>query len=361
MRNRLKHPLPTSLLLVLLVLLASPSRAAFQNDFSGYPEASQECLYAAADASGCDGDTVSAMNACLCGNRGDFVVNTATCLAGSDPSHLETVYDTMDSHCSDSGTPLDVSRAQFLAAKSGSSSSISITSTASESETATPTSATRTGTTSGSSTTQTTTGTGTNTPTPTQSGGGNADGGDGGGGGGDDKSDGGGLSGTAKAGIIAGAIVGGLALLGVLAFFFILHRRRSQAAREESHPMLPANKFGGRTGGGGGGGDGAGNTKTGADKWRTSQGFSWESPYEAPWTEPPPAQTWGHSPLDPAVGYYAAPGTQDGHQEQVYELASGTDIRAPVEMAAPAVHPPGSERPYSGAGWGQVTGQPRGT
>jgi len=344
MQTRPRHSFPVpSPILLLLLLLTPAAHAVFKNDFSSYPEASQECLYAAADASGCDGDTVSAMNSCLCGNGGNFVMRTASCLASSDSSDIETVYDTMDTACSDSGTPLTVSRAKFLSAKPGSTAS----------ETTTGPTSTATGTKSG---TPTGTATGTDHPGPTHSGngaGGDGDGED------KDKDKDGGLSSGAMKGIIAGSVIVGLALLSALAFFFIRYRRRNRTAREESHPMLPG-KFGGQGGFGGSdvSGDPSEYQKQG-DKWQTTQGSSWESPYEHPWGSPAAGQqqVWAHSPLDPATGYPVGPQPPP----VLYELPSGGNVTAPVEMGGTPIHPhpPGSGQQYSGADWGSGLVQPQ--
>lgn len=299
----------TPILLFAVLLLAPASNAVFKNDFSAYPEASQECLYASADSSGCDGDTVKAMNDCLCGNGGDFATKTASCLAASDPSDLETVYDTMDSACSNSGTPLAVSRAEFLSAKPDGSPS----------GTASPSS-----TESGSPTA-------THKPDPTDASDGDGNGGEG-------------LSSKAKTGIVAGSVVAGVALLSALVFFFIRRRGRIRTPRDESHPMLPGQ---GRFASSEASGDPSEYQKQG-DKWQTNQGSNWESPYESP---------WGHSPLDPATGYPVGAQT---HQP-LYELPTEGTMTAPVEMAGDPIqpHPAGSGQQYTGAGWGPTSAQPQ--
>ena len=133
-------------------------------------------------------------------------------------------------------------------------------------------------------------------------------------------------------GIAVGTSIAGCALLGLLGLLVFQRRRRGRAAREESHPML-ASKFGGPGGPRG--------LEDPGSKWRTSQGFTWESPYEAFWSEPPHGQTWDRSPSDQAA---------DG---RVYELA-GMDATPPMGTPATAYYPSptlGPGREPSGAGW----------
>lgn len=108
--------LPSTIILYVL-LLTSPTRAAVDVDFSAYPAPAQSCLTQAVETSGCSSEsTVSEMNDCLCGNSGDFVLDSARCLGrlGSAET-LSTVYDTMSQSCSETKTPLTVSKAEWLA------------------------------------------------------------------------------------------------------------------------------------------------------------------------------------------------------------------------------------------------------
>ncbi|KAG6364287.1 hypothetical protein INS49_005887 [Diaporthe citri] len=72
--------LPSTIILYVL-LLTSPTGASVDVDFSAYPASAQSCLTQAVDTSGCSSEsTVSEMNDCLCGNNGDFVLDSARCL-----------------------------------------------------------------------------------------------------------------------------------------------------------------------------------------------------------------------------------------------------------------------------------------
>ncbi|KAL0935912.1 uncharacterized protein CTRU02_208127 [Colletotrichum truncatum] len=113
-RRRNRIIAPSSLL---ISYLASASSAAFQNDFSAYPAASRSCLDKAAASSGCTGETVIQMNSCLCGNGGNFVTSSATCVAKTAKDKLGAVYEMLLTSCTDSNTPLAVSQAQFLDAE----------------------------------------------------------------------------------------------------------------------------------------------------------------------------------------------------------------------------------------------------
>ncbi|OTB08036.1 hypothetical protein M426DRAFT_218200 [Hypoxylon sp. CI-4A] len=104
--------LPTSLLLG--VTLQSHIAAALQNDFSAYPEGSQQCLSDAADTSQCSGNTGQQLNQCLCKNRGNFIYDTAQCVAKASPNDLGAVYDTMENNCSGTGVTIAVSKDAFM-------------------------------------------------------------------------------------------------------------------------------------------------------------------------------------------------------------------------------------------------------
>lgn len=319
------------------LLLVSLTQAAFQNDFSSYPENAQQCLYTSATSSGCIGDTATAMNSCLCSNGGNFVTKTAACLGGSDAAGLATVYDTMDSHCTDTNTPLTVSKAQFLNA----SDATTMTSARASTRTSTPASAatTRASTAKTTATTSDSAST-TSTGKPAATGSGKDNNG---------VDDGGGeetLSGTARAGIIAGSTSGGVLLLGLLAYVFVRSRRNNQIGREEADPML-LQKFSGMDGpwdGGRGMGmattphegleavhlDGLDGAMPATDpkKWRQSQRFNWETPYEPLW-----------SPVEEDSASKPEGTVQDTHEVDhhteppIHELAS-PEMQAPIELAA---------------------------
>ncbi|KAK0721994.1 hypothetical protein B0T26DRAFT_810903 [Lasiosphaeria miniovina] len=191
--------LPSSLVALILI---STSQAASPS-FGFYPENSQDCLDQAADTANCPSSTVEVLNSCLCSNGGDFVTNTAKCLGTKDPDDVDAVFDTMQSACANSQTPLNMSKARFESIAASAAS--------------TTTSKTRTtlSTSTKSSTSKTTSSTQASTTTTTSSNG---------------------LSTGAKAGIIAGSLIVGLALLGAIVHFFMRYRRRHEG--EESHPML---------------------------------------------------------------------------------------------------------------------------
>ncbi|KAG8156453.1 hypothetical protein KVR01_013687 [Diaporthe batatas] len=72
--------LPSTIIFYVL-LLTTPTHASVDVDFSAYPASAQSCLTLAVDTSGCSSEsTVSEMNDCLCGNSGDFVLDSARCL-----------------------------------------------------------------------------------------------------------------------------------------------------------------------------------------------------------------------------------------------------------------------------------------
>lgn len=87
LRRRILNSTKVNLLLVLLAF-AGPSTAEFKNDFSDYPSGTHDCLNDANDSSNCTGDTSAEMNQCLCSNGGNFVTNSAECIAAKDPGDL---------------------------------------------------------------------------------------------------------------------------------------------------------------------------------------------------------------------------------------------------------------------------------
>lgn len=206
------------LLSLLFATLSSAAvhRRAVKNDFSDYPSGTQQCLNNASDNSNCDGDTVPLMNQCLCGNGGNFVTSSAKCIAAKDPDDLESTYEVLSLHCSDSNTPLSIPKKQWMAQQS----SVTTSSTASRTNTKTASASTMTTTSAGNTITATVTTTPAATSTPAS----------------DDNSSG--LSGGAKIGVIAGSAAVGVAVLAAALFFFCRYRkRRSGASYEEVHAL----------------------------------------------------------------------------------------------------------------------------
>ncbi|KAB5578019.1 hypothetical protein GE09DRAFT_1214230 [Coniochaeta sp. 2T2.1] len=266
----------------------------------------------------------------------------------------------MKIHCADSNTPLTVSKAQFLK-ESGATLTSSTTRSATRSATRSMTSSMTSSTTSttGTSTTSTTSG----APKATATGKDN---------GGDEEGNGGkkeSLSGTARAGIIAGSTSGGVVLLGIVAFFLVRRKRANRGGREEAHPML-FHKLGGNGALGGfdeavdgrghhtglvaahhdglevADGEGIEETEPVMDqkqKWRQSQRFNWESPYEPPWiiTDDNATAKPSRDPSPPLQGGY------NQIEPEIHELAS-PEMQAPIELAAT----PLDGQHYSGGGWG---------
>ncbi|KAI1378248.1 hypothetical protein F4677DRAFT_388371 [Hypoxylon crocopeplum] len=136
--------LPTSLLLSIL-LQTQVSSSQLQNDFSSYPQGSQGCLNDAADQAQCSGNTGQELNECLCSNHGNFIYNTAQCVAKKSPNDLNAVYDTMQTNCAGTGVTIAVSKDAFMsqaAAATSTTSSTSATSTSTSSSTSSPSSTT---------------------------------------------------------------------------------------------------------------------------------------------------------------------------------------------------------------------------
>ncbi|KAL7626284.1 hypothetical protein AAE478_003054 [Parahypoxylon ruwenzoriense] len=105
--------LPTSLLFG--ILHQARVSAGVNNDFSAYPEGSQSCLYDAADQSRCSGNTGQELNECLCTNKGNFIYNTAQCVARESSGDLDAVYETLKNNCAGTGVTVAVSKEAFLA------------------------------------------------------------------------------------------------------------------------------------------------------------------------------------------------------------------------------------------------------
>ncbi|CAI6090255.1 unnamed protein product [Clonostachys chloroleuca] len=200
---------------LLCVFLFAGSALGLENDFSFYPKGAQSCLTQAANQSKCSGSDAAAMNTCLCGNGGNFITNAAACIGKNSSGDVKDTYDVMQKACSTSGTPMEVSQADFMSAASGT------TTTKTTSTTKTASSSTNTATSTDAATTTTSQATATTT-SPAESS--------------SSSNDKGGLSQGATIGISVGASVGGVAIIAIIAFIlFRRYRRRGP----ESDPMLP--------------------------------------------------------------------------------------------------------------------------
>ncbi|KAI1134188.1 hypothetical protein F5Y05DRAFT_243145 [Hypoxylon sp. FL0543] len=204
--------LPTSLLLS--ITLQAHAAAALENDFSSYPQGSQQCLNDAADQAQCSGSTGQELNECLCKNHGNFIYNTASCVAKSSPADLNAVYDTMSNNCAGTGVTIAVSKDAFL------SQAAAATSTASS---GTPTSTSSSSSPSSPSPTSTPTSTSTDSPTPTPTNTAAA------------AASTSGLSTSAKIGLGVGIGFGAIALA-LLAWFVWTYSRRRRSAPPSSSP-----------------------------------------------------------------------------------------------------------------------------
>ncbi|KAJ4165409.1 hypothetical protein LMH87_007043 [Akanthomyces muscarius] len=328
------------------LLLAAPIALAFDPNFDFYPADAESCLLDAAKASKCQGDSPKALNACLCGNGGGFVVRAAQCLGKKDKKDVGSVYDTMADACAHSGTPLKVDKDDFADAaddgsKSSSSSSRSSSTATKTSSSSTSASNTASKTPSSSSTSTTPSATTSSTASPTASPDGSKK-----------------LSTAGTIGVAAGVSVAGVAAIAGLAWFLVRRRKRSTAA-DEAHPMLAQEKYGGSGGGGGGGattfpphdpspslgGGGGGfgretkshysvSTFSSAHPRQSYAALSSVSPdpqqhnFLAAW-EPPASASYNSSPRNSAayVGPYAAPQHQQQAQPVLAELPPQTQAR----------------------------------
>jgi hypothetical protein len=100
------------------------SLAAAQGGFSGYPAAALACLQSANANSGCNLESQTTLfNNCVCTNTGGSITNFAICLTQTDGNDIESSYNTYNTNCASTGTPMTVSLSQFIAlGKSGSTS-----------------------------------------------------------------------------------------------------------------------------------------------------------------------------------------------------------------------------------------------
>lgn len=238
---------PHPALLLLLVLAAAA--LAFEPNFDFYPKDARSCLLDAYTASKCQGDTAVSLNGCLCGNGGRFVLRTAQCLGKKDKKDVTAVYDTMTAACNTSKTPLQVDRDDFEEAAGGdggkktssSSTATATTSTATKTSSSTATSKTASETTSSaSSSASSASATATATTSSTASPAASPE---------HDRSRGGErrLSTGATIGIAAGVSIAGVGAIAALAFCLVRRRKRNTAP-DESHPMLPPEKYVGAAG-----------------------------------------------------------------------------------------------------------------
>ncbi|CEJ92814.1 hypothetical protein VHEMI08444 [[Torrubiella] hemipterigena] len=100
--------------------LFSKAAAQVKPNFYFYPQAARACLDQAGFTSRCEGKDTQSLNACLCGNGGNFITNTAICLGQNGRNELEDVYELMASACSRTKTPIILSPKEFVdAAESG--------------------------------------------------------------------------------------------------------------------------------------------------------------------------------------------------------------------------------------------------
>ncbi|KAK8041330.1 hypothetical protein PG994_014337 [Apiospora phragmitis] len=200
----------TTTICLLLCHLAAPA-AALSNDFSSYPAGSQNCLSQAADSSKCSGSTGAQLNSCLCTNKGDFVYNTASCVAQASPSDLDAVYATLQTNCAGTGVTLTVSKDAFMA-KAAAATAVTTT--------ATKPAKTKAPNTSDGSTPTTTTSPADQDPTSSPYGD-------------NSTADKGTWSSTAKVGVGVGIGVGVSALLLVAALLWRRYRRRQQWKQQQ--------------------------------------------------------------------------------------------------------------------------------
>jgi hypothetical protein len=371
-------PLRKTTILLATALLFSRATAAITNDFSFYPKNAQSCLYSAANASGCAGDTNQEMNSCLCGNSGSngFVSGSAACIGASDPDDVSSTFAVMEDSCKNSNTPIGLTIDQFKAAAAAAAStatdSASKTATKTGTGTKTSTSATTTPsvsqyvtTVSGTPQTVTVTSfpsaTNTNSSSPSP---------------------------PNNTAIIAGAAIGGaifLLLIALAAFCIIRSRRRRAAGDDEAQHMLPQSGYGPFSGG-----DFAmqnttaalGSGAQGDQKWRPPSGqsadwqqppaaspqFNWDTPYDNQYGKSPaPSPGLGvqysgggyHQPPPVDQSGQLTPGFPPGHLQQggaqgqtaygappVFELQGA---ETPVSGQAPVEAPGSPVRPLRGA------------
>ncbi|KAM7217678.1 hypothetical protein V8F06_006933 [Rhypophila decipiens] len=345
--------LPPALLALVFASVAQASTI----DFGFYPKDAQECLYKAADDAHCDSGTVETTNNCLCANGGNFVTKTAECLGKSDKKDLTEVYLTMKEACAESNTPLAVMEEQYLAnagTPEKTLTSIVPTPTQSSSQTKDATS---------SATSTSGPGSGNDKETEDAKPGdkdnskvGHKED--------ETKSGGSGMSTGAKAGIIAGGVVGGLAALGALAFFIFRYRRSRYS--EESHPMLPPENghmslvpTAAETGAlmavdtpkGDWPNDAKWRPSNGADERKS--GFNWESPYDLAY---PGLLKPGQTPSPPGR---SAVFELQGSNQQPVEAPSEPLGAGDGPLVIPVPRASAGSNRYSGSDWTEISAEGR--
>ncbi|KAK3337995.1 hypothetical protein B0H65DRAFT_309601 [Neurospora tetraspora] len=336
--------------LIALVLTSIPC-AAVNIDSFDYPVDAYDCLNQASTTSNCAAGTLAEANSCFCNNGGNFVTGTARCLAESDPGDLAEVYGTLNSTCAANNTPLNVGEEQYYSAAgfTGTARPAKAIATKTSTTVSTLTSAPTSFITSISPTGTTVK----NAPEETATAGSDAESSRTGNG---KVNEDAGLSTGAKAGIIAGSTVAGVAVSAGLLMLFVRYKRKKDG--EESHPMLPEQHGNmlliptpaearaleeGSTSGNSG-------EWSNDSKWRPSSnptdqrksGFNWESPYDLAYTgeEPQPE----------------SPKKARKMEERDLAELQGCD-RQPVEMSTQALSPKwrvsdDAAQRYSGTEWG---------
>ncbi|EGO59681.1 hypothetical protein NEUTE1DRAFT_121436 [Neurospora tetrasperma FGSC 2508] len=336
--------------LIALVLTSIPC-AAVNIDFFDYPVDAYDCLNQASTTSNCAVGAPAEATSCFCNNGGNFVTGTARCLAESDPGDFAEVYGTLVSKCAANQTPLNVGEEQYYSAagftgtarstKAIVTKASTTDSTLISAPTSLMTSTSPTGATVKTEPEETATFGSHAKSSRAEDGRVNKDDG---------------LSTGAKAGIIAGSTVAGVAVLASLVMLLVRYRRKR--GREDSHPMIleqhgnmllipsPAEARALEEG------NTSENSGDWSDKskWRPSSnptdqrksGFNWESPYDLVYI--------GDEP-EPEPPKEAREMKEQGRAE-----LQGCD-RQPVEMSTQALSPKWSvsndaAQRYSGTEWG---------
>lgn len=302
---------------------SSSSSSSQDTDFSAYPATTISCLSLSAQQSGCDGDTVTEINGCLCSNDGNFVTRAARCIGDQGEQALIQVYDTMQDSCSQTKTPLSISEADFLAAANSTLTLTTVTTTV-------------TTTSVGVATTFATTFTSTATNDPATatatsiSSGDDSDDDD------DDDDDDSDdqLTVSAKAGAISASVAGCLMIACMVCLVVLLKKRKKdkvllQQVRDQAR---------GHGGQGGGKGKGKGGDKPLLDPGSTTPGLppspsSTSSPSSST-SSTAPQVTFGASVTPPTPSY---PGPTS---PQVWRSASQTQTHAHARGGPTSYHPP---------------------
>lgn len=100
---------------ILTLLPLSQAAAQIKPNFYFYPQGARPCLDQAGYTSRCEGSDTPSLNACLCGNVGNFITNTAICMGQNDGDELlQDVYELMASACTRTQTPIKLSPKEFV-------------------------------------------------------------------------------------------------------------------------------------------------------------------------------------------------------------------------------------------------------